>query len=227
MSTSRARLTPIAAAILVAAGCSTGPTPSPRSRAFFASLLDKPADPGTRTKGGAPETEAPRAEARPGASRGGGGVALASRRTAGGGPTGPAEAPSAGEYVEGALRAQGIVFGTDGRPESLYAYMRHSQRLVAPEKVRAGDVLFFDLGRGCGTHVGLVELVDTRGRVSFRESRDGRVRSSFVHPRERTARRDASGQVLNTFLRPKRIDDPPETRYFAGELLCAVGRVHR
>jgi hypothetical protein len=34
--------------------------------------------------------------------------------------------------------------------------------------------------------------------------------------------------VLNSFLRPKRIDEPPGARHFAGEMLCAVARVtHR
>jgi hypothetical protein len=27
---------------------------------------------------------------------------------------------------------------------------------------------------------------------------------------------------MNSFLRPKRIEDPAETTYFAGEMLCAV-----
>jgi len=38
-------------------------------------------------------------------------------------------------------------------------------------------------------------------------------------------RRDDKGRILNTFLRPKRMEDPAETVYFAGEMLCAVFRV--
>jgi hypothetical protein len=30
---------------------------------------------------------------------------------------------------------------------------------------------------------------------------------------------------MNTFLRPKRLDDSPATTYFAGEMLCAVFHV--
>src|SRR5207247_1258186 len=40
-------------------------------------------------------------------------------------------------------------------------------------------------------------------------------------------RRDAQGRVRNTFLRPKRPDDPPQARYFAGDMLCAVVRPRR
>ena len=39
-------------------------------------------------------------------------------------------------------------------------------------------------------------------------------------------RRRSKGEwIMNTFLRPKRLDDGPETAYFAGQMLCAVFRV--
>jgi hypothetical protein len=128
--------------------------------------------------------------------------------------------------AERSLHGQGARFGTDGNPRSVYSYMRYSQRLVGTTDVQPGDVLFFDMGnQGCGDHIGVVESVEPRGRISFRESRDGRTRVSFVNPREPNTRRDRLGRVINTFLRPKKLIDPSDTRYFAGELLCAIGRV--
>jgi hypothetical protein len=130
------------------------------------------------------------------------------------------------EIVERSLRERGLRFGTDGTPEALYQYVRYSHELVPPERARAGDIVFFDMGEhGCGEHLGLVEAVEGQGRIVFRESRGGVVRRSFVHPGAPRVRRDADGKVLNTFLRPRRMEDPPEARYFAGEMLCAVGHV--
>jgi hypothetical protein len=130
------------------------------------------------------------------------------------------------EIVERALRERGLRFGTDGTPEALYQYVRYSHELVPPERARPGDIVFFDMGEhGCGEHLGLVESVEGEGRIVFRESRGGLVRRSFAHPGAPRVRRDAEGKVLNTFLRPRRMEDPPEARYFAGEMLCAVGHV--
>ena len=41
------------------------------------------------------------------------------------------------------------------------------------------------------------------------------------------SRRATDGRILNSFLRPRLADDPPDARYFAGEMLCAVGRARR
>jgi hypothetical protein len=128
--------------------------------------------------------------------------------------------------VERALRARGFHFGTDGTVGALHGYLADNGRPVSPGQARPGDVVFFDLGNGgCQDHVGLAESVDPDGRITFREARDGQVRTSYVFTGEPCARRDAQGRILNTFLRPKRPDDPPATRYFAGEMLCAVLRL--
>jgi hypothetical protein len=138
---------------------------------------------------------------------------------------GPRGVPSVA-LVERALHARGFRFGTDGTIGALHGYLVDNGRPVSPEKARPGDVVFFDLGGGgCQDHVGLAENVDPDGRITFREARDGQVRTSYARAGEPCARRDDQGRILNTFLRPKRPDDPPETRYFAGELLCAVLRL--
>lgn len=132
-------------------------------------------------------------------------------------------------FVERALHEAGFRFGTDGSTRALWGYLRTSHRLVDATDAHPGDILFFDT-RGvapvpeCADRAGIVESVATDGRITFVEARDGRVRHSFVDPARPADRRDAQGEILNSFLRPIRIDDPPGARYFAGEMLCGVAR---
>ena len=132
---------------------------------------------------------------------------------------------SAASVVEESLHARGIRFGTDGSVPALFAFVRDRFSQVQADQARGGDVLFFDLGDGCGRHTGLVETAESGGRIGFREWRDGSSRHSYVTPREPLLRRDGRGRIMNSFLRPKRIEDPAETAYFAGEMLCAVFRI--
>ena len=127
--------------------------------------------------------------------------------------------------VEESLHGRGIRFGTDGSVPALFAFLREQFPQVQADQARGGDVLFFDLGTGCGMHTGLVETAESGGRIGFREWRDGSSRHSYVTPRDPFLRRDDRGRIMNTFLRPKRMEDPAETTYFAGEMLCAVFRV--
>jgi hypothetical protein len=128
-------------------------------------------------------------------------------------------------WIERRLRARGLRFETDGTTRGLHDALAAQHPIVAPEAAAAGDVLFFVLdGSPCGDHAGLVEAVEPDGRVVFREWRGGQLRRSFLHPWEPLARRDGRGRLLNTFLRPKRPDDPPSAHYFAADGLCAVVR---
>jgi hypothetical protein len=136
-------------------------------------------------------------------------------------------AEPAAAMVERALHERGLRFGTDGTVGALHGYLANRGRPVRPEQARTGDVVFFDLAGGGPDHVGLVERVDPDGRIAFRELRDGEVRTSYVQARAPSARRDSQGRILNSFLRPKRPEDPPYLRYFAGELLAGVLRVER
>ncbi len=133
---------------------------------------------------------------------------------------------SAASLVEESLHARGVRFGTDGSVPALFAFMRGQFAQVHADQARGGDVLFFDLGAGCGTHVGLVETAEPSGRIGFREWRDASTRHSYVTPRDPYLRRDTRGRIMNTFLRPKRIEDPADTAYFASEMLCAIFRVN-
>lgn len=133
--------------------------------------------------------------------------------------------PGPGAPLEKALHERGLRFGTDGSVGSVHGYLRNSHRRVKTRDARRGDFVFFDLGQGCGAHGGLVDGVDPSGRITFREWRDGVRLRSYAQPREPRTRRDASGRILNSFLRPKRLDDPAGAKYFAGEMVCAVYRV--
>jgi len=132
---------------------------------------------------------------------------------------------SAGSLVEASLHARGIRFGTDGTAPAVYAFVSDRFARVPAEAAQPGDVLFFDLGPGCGSHAGVVETAESTGRIGFREWRDGSTRHSYVTPGSPLLRRDGKGRILNTFLRPKRPEDAPETRYFAGDMLCAAFRI--
>jgi|SRR5882724_12913156 len=110
--------------------------------------------------------------------------------------------------------------------------MRTSHQLVSAGEARPGDVVFFDTRTraddgppACADRLGLVEEVDAEGRITFLEVRAGRWERGYVTPRLPERRRDERGQVINTFLRPKRIGDADGTRYFAGEMLCGVARI--
>ena len=144
-----------------------------------------------------------------------------------GAPAAPVASVPPAVLVESALQKRGVRFGTDGSVGSLYTYIKNEQALIPARSARAGDVVFFNIeGEECADHVGVIESVDA-GRIAFREARDGQVRTSYVDPGAPSSRRGPDGRILNSFLRPRRTDDPPAARYFAGEMLCAVGRVRR
>lgn len=130
------------------------------------------------------------------------------------------------------LHAAGLRFGTDGSTRALWGYMRTSHQLIQVGAARPGDVLFFDMRsredqpHDCGDHTGVIEKVDPgTGGMMFLEARGGQVRHSYLQPRLPRVRRGAHGEIINTFLRAKKISDPDGTRYFAGDMLCAVARV--
>jgi hypothetical protein len=128
-------------------------------------------------------------------------------------------------FIEKVLHRKGLVFGTDGSAQALHAYLSEKFPRLSAREATPGDIIVFDLGQGCGGHVGMVIDVDSIGRISFREQRDGSMRESQATPSLSNQRRDERGKILNTFLRPKRMDDLIGTRYFAGEMICALFRV--
>ena len=142
----------------------------------------------------------------------------------------------ASDFVVAALQGEGLRFGTDGSVPALWGYLHDSHTTLPVSAARPGDVLFFQTQVTPPTtasevascqlpdHVGIVSRVDDDGRIAFVEARDGHVRRSYADPRRPQLRRDAMGRVVNTFLRPKRPEDPPNTPNFAGEMACAAAR---
>ena len=150
-------------------------------------------------------------------------------RAAGERATRQSAADESAAFVERALHDAGFRFGTDGSPRALWGYLRSVHRLVGATEAGPGDILFFDTQGvaprpACADRVGIVESVGASGRLTFVEAQGGRVRRSFVDPAHPSSRRDTQGEILNSFLRHIRIDDPPGARYFAGEMLCGVAR---
>ena len=158
-------------------------------------------------------------------------IAAASAETA----PAPGRADEGAAFVARALRDAGLRFGTDGTTRALWEYLRFAHRTVAPAQARAGDVLFFDTRAtdrdpdcdDATDHAGLVESVEPDGRITFVETRGGQLRRSVVDPSHPTLRRTERGDIANSFLRPKRVADPPGARYFAGEMLCGIARPER
>ena len=98
---------------------------------------------------------------------------------------------------------------------------------------RPGDVLLFRVAPVSTPDVdaceapdgaGIVSAVDETGRIGFVEARNGRKLLSYVDPQHPRLRRDADGQIRNSFLRTARLSDPLEAPLLAGQMLCAVAR---
>jgi hypothetical protein len=77
--------------------------------------------------------------------------------------------------------------------------------------------MFTGTGDG-GPREGVVERVGDAGEVWFRYRRGGREGRGVLNLLRPNLRR-AEGRVLNSYIRVRRRDDPPDTRYLAGELL--------
>lgn len=137
------------------------------------------------------------------------------------------------DFVVAALQASGLKFGTDGSVAALWDYLRGRHGAVPPLAARSGDVVFFRLAppsageaAPCDApdRAGIVSAVHGDGRITFMEARDRQTWQSYVDPLRPRLRRDATGRVHNTFLRPARIADPTGEPLLAGEMLCAVAR---
>ena len=149
----------------------------------------------------------------------------------------PAASARGAQVDEGAavivdqLHSAGFHFGTDGTPGALWGYLRTAHERVTPDEARAGDIIFFDTRSRedadltCADRAGVIERVDPGGRITFLEARAGLMRRGYVDPRSPLQRRNGRGEILNSFMRPKRLGDPDGTRYFAGEMLCGVARM--
>ncbi len=85
---------------------------------------------------------------------------------------------------------------------------------------RPADLVFF-AGVDFGPRVGLVTRVLRGGVVEAMFIARGAVRRIRFDVRRPDERR-VDGNIVNTFVRPKRRDDPPGTAYLAGQLVDSV-----
>src|SRR5215468_2216319 len=99
----------------------------------------------------------------------------------------------------------------------LYRAHAHTSRaLPAPRK---GDLVIFDDGK-----TGVV--IDKKGElVRFLYVKAGAVREGVLSTERPDRRRDAQGRLLNSYVRARRENDPPGTRYLAGECVTAFEAV--
>ena len=111
--------------------------------------------------------------------------------------------------------------------ELIYDTLKRAGRIVPARALRPGDVAFFhdtyDRNRNGArddrfTHVALVEKVDGDGTVHYAHFLSGKVKRGVLHPKRPDEARDASGKVLNSYLRRGK------GRVLAGQLVFAFGR---
>jgi len=137
------------------------------------------------------------------------------------------------DFVVAALQSAGLRFGTDGTVGSLWQYLRSAHPSVEPARARPGDVLLFRVAPApveeadaceAPDAAAIVTAVDESGRIGFIEARGGRKLLSYVDPLHPGIRRDADGQVRNSFLRTPHWGEPLDAPLLAGQMLCAVAR---
>lgn len=131
-------------------------------------------------------------------------------------------APVADEpgFVASLLRGAGLL---PPRPEPALpdAAELHAIAVVSGKLARSprpGEVIFFADGPRA-FHAGVVEHAGRGAPLTFLHAARGRVRRGQCDPDHPSLRRDGTGQVRNTYLRPRRPDDWPGEHYLCGQLL--------
>jgi len=91
------------------------------------------------------------------------------------------------------------------------------------DDIAPGDLLVFDNTEGAPSDLVAIALGhDARGVIEFIYIAGTTVRRGFVDPSRPSLRRDASGAVVNTFMRAGHRWPPKGTHYLSGELLAHV-----
>jgi hypothetical protein len=104
---------------------------------------------------------------------------------------------------------------------------------VRPDRPAPGDLVLFHNTRDANSNgknddlysdAGVV--IEIRGlRVRFIYLRRGRVLQGVLNRKHPHRRRLTTATIQNTYLRIKRRNDPPRTRYLAGQLLAGFAKV--
>ena len=141
-----------------------------------------------------------------------------------------------GELVETTTVSSAVAERAAQNPvRDLFVRLRRQKKTFEEGTPRAGDLVFFHNTRDLNgdnrnndwyTSVGVVTRVDDDGTVVFigpgpRDVQEMRLNLG----RPRTRRDEKRQQVLNDYVRPKRLSDPSVTQYLAGELFAGFGRL--
>ncbi|MBM4319802.1 MAG: hypothetical protein FJ125_07545 [Deltaproteobacteria bacterium] len=165
-------------------------------------------------------------------------VVAAARREAAGSMGQPASPePAGGGFIVRAYRAAGWPMDTARQPDAaeLFRLAERSGYVRGPREPRPADLAFFHHTRDANgngrlddplTLVALVERIDEDGTVHLLHLRHGRVRPLLVNPQHPHQRRMGK-KVVNSYLRPRRRGDLPETPYLAGQMLAGFATMLR
>ncbi len=141
-----------------------------------------------------------------------------------------------GELIETTTVSSAVAERAAENPvRDLFVRLRRQKKTFEEGAPRPGDLVFFHNTRDLNadnrnndwyTSVGVVTRVDDDGTVVFigpgpRDVQEMRLNLG----RPRTRRDEKRQQVLNDYVRPKRLSDPSVTQYLAGELFAGFGRL--
>ena len=137
-----------------------------------------------------------------------------------------------GSPAMAALAFQG---GGSNPVKALYLKLRRLKKTFEVGTPKRGDLVFFHNTRDLNgdnrnndwyATVGVVTGVEPDGVITFIAPATRKVaelRVNLAHPR--TRRDEHRQRTLNSFIRPKRLNDPATTRYLAGELFACFAEM--
>jgi hypothetical protein len=141
------------------------------------------------------------------------------------------------ERVVGSPAMAALAYHGGGRNpvKALYLKLRRLKKTFEVGAPKRGDLVFFHNTRDLNgdnrnndwyATVGVVTGVEPDGVVTFIAPATRKVaelRVNLAHPR--TRRDEHRQRTLNSFIRPKRLNDPATTRYLAGELFACFAEM--
>jgi len=125
-------------------------------------------------------------------------------------------------------RAAAVIAASLANTSTLVGWAASHDQLAAPtDTIDPGDVLVFERTESDAASdlVGIAIGRDARGVIEFIYCAGGAIRRGLVDPRHPAQHREASGAVVNTFMRTGTRWPPKGTHYLAGELLVHVVHV--
>lgn len=111
---------------------------------------------------------------------------------------------------------------------SIYEYVQKDGIIYKGNVPKPGDIVFFSetlrSGRRDLSHIGIVESSDPNGTVSFIHKSTRGIKRSFLNLATPSVASE-NDTVANSYLRRRRLSDPPGTKYLAGELFAGYGSI--